>query len=259
MTTTLEYRRRQYRIIFEIFWHRNPRVYIKDVASLLQADPSATSRRMREAIEEGYIAGPQVRKRSFLNLSEHVYLVNCMRPVKSFKKLMKDMDVTYHAMMNGFANLWITSNKRIGIKGDVVLEGLRSDYHVSFPPNHSWDTAVRKIQEKIKAFNPKDHESKGIIETHWNEAVPWDSQDETLFREFKYNLRKRVTPIMREHHISGEKLYKWLGRLSECCTIATCYYPEKFSSYDSFLYMFETDYEDFIIDLFSELPTLQLV
>jgi hypothetical protein len=60
---------------------------------------------------------------------------------------------------------------------------------------------------------------------------------------------------MKECQISAEKMYHFLGRLNETCTIHTSYYPKTLPMYDSYLLMIETDYEDFIIDLFSKLPS----
>ncbi|MGC1123075.1 MAG: hypothetical protein WBA22_18490, partial [Candidatus Methanofastidiosia archaeon] len=77
----------------------------------------------------------------------------------------------------------------------------------------------------------------------------------TLFREFKYNLRKPLEPIVRKHHMWSGTAYEWLERLPQYCTIATYYFPESMAAYDPYLFMFETDYEDFIIGLFSQLPT----
>jgi hypothetical protein len=41
----------------------------------------------------------------------------------------------------------------------------------------------------------------------------------------------------------------------EACTVCIKYYPKGISAYDPYLFVFETDYEDFIVDLFSQLPT----
>jgi len=60
---------------------------------------------------------------------------------------------------------------------------------------------------------------------------------------------------MKKHQISEKKFKIWLERLPELCTIITKYYPGSRSAYDPYIFLFETDYEDFIIDLFSELPT----
>lgn len=53
----------------------------------------------------------------------------------------------------------------------------------------------------------------------------------------------------------SRKAYEWLERLPERCAIFTGYYPETLLAYDACLFMFNTEYEDFIIDLFSQLST----
>ena len=60
---------------------------------------------------------------------------------------------------------------------------------------------------------------------------------------------------MKKHRIPKDKIFEFLERLPETCTIATHYYPETLAAYDPYISMFETDYEDFLIELFSEFPT----
>ena len=254
MRTSLEQRRKQYWIIYQLLF-QTPRVYIKDISSAIGADPSVTSRRIQEAFELGYIVGPQVRKRSYSNMKEYTYFVDCKDPRKQFLKLKKDKNVVYHAVMIGSPNLWIVSREKMDIKGDIIVGGLRSDYHISCAQNRSWEKSLQIMKGGAESFSPETFEPNGTLQTHWDETARWDTKDETLFREFKYDMRKKLSPIMRKHHTSGEKLYKWLEKLPECCTTATYYFPETASAYDPYLFMFETDYEDFLIDLFSELPT----
>ncbi|MBU7009355.1 MAG: hypothetical protein HXS46_01595 [Theionarchaea archaeon] len=111
------------------------------------------------------------------------------------------------------------------------------------------------MRKKVDDFNQKDYEPKGYIENHWNETIEWDEEDEILYRYFKYNLRKPMKLISAKYCISGQKSYEWLERLPKACTILTSFFPETISAYDPYIFVFETDYEDFIIDLFSELPT----
>lgn len=255
--TSENQRRSQYRAIYELLF-QNPRIYIKTISSKLGADPAVTGRRMKEAFDLGYIAGPEIRKRSYANLKEYMYFVNYTSSVKPFLTLMQDETITYHATMSGFANFWIISKKEIHVEDGLVVGGPRSDYYMSFAPGHSWETALQVMRKKVDTFQPGDYEPKGTIKTRWDENVEWNATDEILFREFKHNLRKKLSPVMKKHQVSGEKLYDWLGRLTECCTITTSFFPDGFSTYDSYLFMFETDYEDFVIDLFSELPTSSL-
>lgn len=254
VSTRLEYLKNQYRTIYESL-DENPRIQLKDLSTILGVNRNSASKLMEKAFEQEYVMIPQIRRCSYSNMKEYVYLANYKNPLKHYRQYGEDTNVTYHAVMEGFANFWIISKEKIDIKGDVLIEGLRSDYCVAFAPNHSWDTSIQVMQKKVKNFNPEEYEPKGIMKTHWNETIPWDVEYEMLFREFKFNLRKKLTPIMRKYLISGYKIYKFLEDLPKYCTIFTRYFPEGFSNYDSYLYVFETDYEDFIIELFSELPT----
>jgi hypothetical protein len=230
-------------------------MYVKTISSKLGVDPNTASKRLHEAFNLGFVSKPEIRKRSFHNTQEYIYLVNCKNPAKRFSQYIKDNAVTYHAVMNGFCNFWITSRERIDVEGDIIAEGLRSDYHLAFAPNHSWRTAIHVMREKIRTFSPESYSPQNIIKSQWDNHIQWDLQHELLYRYFKRNLRRKVTPVMKKYHISGEKTYAWLRNLPEYCTLFIRYFPEGFSAYDPYLFMFETDYEDFIIELFTELPT----
>ncbi|MBU7009081.1 MAG: hypothetical protein HXS46_00205, partial [Theionarchaea archaeon] len=191
----------------------------------------------------------------YSNFPEHVYFLDCDDPDLLYQKYREDENIIFHALMYGFANLWVISKEKIDIEGDIIVEGLRSDYYVAFAPNHSWDDAIQIIRKKIQDFDPKEYEPKGYIKTHFGDTVEWSETDKILYRYFKDDLRKPFAPVMDEYEICTYTLYKWLERLPECCTIATFYYPETLREYEPYLFLFETDYEDFIIDLFSELPS----
>lgn len=244
--------RRHCRLIYEIFF-RNYRVSINDLNETLKIRNA--SRTVKKAREEQYIVGPEARKLSYANFPEYMYFADCDDPDLLYQKYREDKNVILHASMYGFANLWVISKEKMDIEGDIIVEGLRSDYYVAFAPNQSWDDAIRIIREKIRDFDPKEYISKGYIKTHFNETIDWSEKDEILYRYFKYDLRKPFAPVMDEYKICTYTVYKWLERLPDCCTIATSYFPEKLSEYEPYLFLFETDYEDFIVDLFSELPS----
>jgi DNA-binding Lrp family transcriptional regulator len=254
MRITQEKRKKQYRTIYEKL-RRDPRIYAKELAKVLGIDRDVASRRLKEAFEQGYISLPQVRKRSYKNTKEYIYLVKSENPLESFIQYKKDMHVIYHAVMGGFANLWIIASKEIDVEGYVIICGPRSDYYIVYAPNHSWDQAIENIKKKVRAFSLEEYSLERIIEAHWNETIGWDQEFEILSREFKYNLRRKLTPVMKNSHISADKIYRFFEKLPECCTILVRYFPDSISAYDPYLFMFETDYEDFVIDLFSELPT----
>ena len=246
--------KKQYRDIFELIC-KDPRIEITTLSEELGLDRETVTNRLNEACKQGRIIGPQIRRRSYQNFSEYVYLVNCKDPLELFLQYIKNRNITYHAVMEGSPNLWVTSKEKISIEGDVLASGLRSDYYMSFPPHHSWETAIKAMNKKGRRFDPEDYQQKGVIQNHWDKTIEWSEEDKKLFRELKYNLRKPLTPLIRKCGISGRKAWNWLERLPECCSILTSYFPDTISAYDPYLYIFETDYEDFLIDLFSELPT----
>ncbi len=253
MKTTLRQKQRQYRSIDEIM-SATPRVTLRDLAIMLDLDWRTIASRIKEAQEYQYIIGPQIRKRSYQNLKEYMYFINCENPELLYLKYREDQNIIYHVKTVGFCNLWIIAREEIDIDGDIVVEGQRSDYYVSHPPDHSWETAIEIIKKKIDIFKPQYATPQNYIKTHFDEGIKWTCQDELLFKYFKYDLRKPITSAVKEHGIWEHRIYDFLERLPETCSVFTDYYPESLSAYDPYLFMFETDYEDYIIDLFSELP-----
>jgi hypothetical protein len=240
------------RLIYEILF-RNYGVSLNELNELLRVRNA--SKILRKSREEQYIVGPEIRKMSYSNFPEYMYFADCDDPDLLYQKYRKDENIISHALMYGFANLWVISKEKIDIEGDILVEGLRSDYHVAFAPNHSWDDAIQIIRKKIKEFDPKEYIPKGYIKTHFDDTIEWSETDEILYRYFKYDLRKPFVPVMDEYKICTYTVYKWLERLPECCTITTSYFPEKLSEYEPYLFLFETDYEDFVVEIFSELPS----
>jgi hypothetical protein len=110
------------------------------------------------------------------------------------------------------------------------------------------------MRDIVREFDPEDYIPKTYITNHWNETVEWSKEHEILYQEFKYDLRKLLEPIARKYGIPIGRIRNFLEQLPTYCIIFTCYYRESLSSYDECLYTFETDYEDFVIDVFSQLP-----
>ena len=253
MRTSLEQRQKQHRSIYEIMCE-TPRITLKEIAIMLDMDPRTISSRVSEALELKYIIGPQIRKKSYLNLGEYMYFIKCDNPELLYLKYREDQNIVYHAKTIGLCNLWIVAKEKIDIDGEILVEGQRSDYHVSYPPDHSWETAIEVIKKKIEIFKPQYIGPKNHIQSHFSSSISWTPEDELLYRYFKYDLRKPITSAVRELGIWERNIYNFFENLSETCIVFTDYYPESLSAYNPYLFVFETDYEDFIIELFSELP-----
>jgi hypothetical protein len=247
-------KRRQYRIIYESLYE-DARITITDLSKKMGASLETTSKRVNEAFDEGYLLKSQIRKRSYANIKQYMFFVDCEDPLESYLRYLEDEQVVYHAVMEGFSNLWVTSLDKMIIEGNILVGGPVSDMHVSFAPPHSWGEAKKIMWKKVEAFDPTDYESRGTIQTHFDKEMEWEEEDEVLYKNLKYDLRKPLYPIARKNHISGQRAWDWLEKLPECCSIMTPYYPQTRSAYNSYIFVFETEYEDFIIDVFSELPS----
>jgi len=250
---TPENLKKAYRVIYELL-SENPRVSTATISRKIGTGPKNTSVWLRDAFDHGYVTRPQIRKRSYTNFKQYMFFIDCEDPLELYLQYNEDQNVAYHAVMEGFANLWVTSLDKMIIEGNILVGGPVSDMHVSFAPFRSWDEAIKIMWEKVETFNPAAYEPRGIIQTHYDEKMEWDEEDEILYRYFKYDLRKPLNPIIKKGH-KKNRIYKWLKKLPECCSIITKYYPQTRAAYDPYIFIFETDYEDFIIDVFSELPT----
>ena len=253
MLDSPEVKKKQFRMIYERLCER-PRLRPHHVSKGLGIRPSSVVDRMKEAFEKGIIIGPQIRKRSFSNFRSYMYLLDCNDPTQTFEEFVRDERISYHAFLDGFCNILAISDRKLDVK-DALLWGVTADYYVSYASDQSWRTSIHTMWKAVEDFNPQDYTPKGYITTHWDEEVEWSKEYELLYQEFKYNLRKPLEPLTRKNRISISKTRNFLEQLPQYCTIFMYYYPESLPAYNHRLYQFETGYEDFIIDLFSQLPT----
>ncbi|MBU7027019.1 MAG: hypothetical protein HXS48_08755, partial [Theionarchaea archaeon] len=93
MRYTLEEKRKQYRIIYEILF-KEPRVPKKDLREIFGriAARRIANIRFKEALDQQYILGPEGRKCSYNNLKEYVYIIKCKNPDIEYLKYRKDMN-----------------------------------------------------------------------------------------------------------------------------------------------------------------------
>jgi len=77
--------------------------------------PYVVRRRLKEAFEQRYIVGPDIRKRSHSNTKEYTYFLKCENPEHTYLKYREDENIIYHAQMSGFCDLWIIAMEKIDV------------------------------------------------------------------------------------------------------------------------------------------------
>lgn len=236
----------------------NSRMTKKEISERLGVRKDTGGNLVDEVFQKGVVIPPQIRKKSFENFKEYVYLLKTDDPFEVFDDLTINNDVIYHGLLLGFADLWVISRKDISFKGDIILKGARSDYLINHAPDNTWEESINVMKTWVATSDPRRWESHQSIETHLGETVEWDSEDEELFRWFKHDMRKVYYPVLKENLISTTKLYSWFKLLPATCTTGIFYLPRGIVAYDSYLYMVKTEYESFLIDVFSQLPASTL-
>ena len=250
-TTLKKKKRRKFRALYELLFtnYRIPNYRISEKLHF-----RAVSKIIGEALEKQYIIGPEVRKCSYANTLEYIYFFNTEEPDITYMKYREDPRVIYNAQLYGFCNSLVISREEIDVEGEIVLQGPRSDYYIPYTPNQSFEYALQNMQERTRNFNPLDYIPREFIKTHWNETIKWDEDDEKIYRFLKYDLRKKKGSFIERQWISVGKINYWFKTLNKRCTVHTSFYPETLTEYQSYLSIFDTDYEDFVIEVFSELP-----
>ena len=253
MYSTPEQKERHYRTIYEII-DETPRIEQKDISTIMGLRPGVVGNRIKEAREKGYLFGPEIRKKSYKNLKEYLCFAACEDSLHSYKIYTNNEKTLHYTLTDGYFDARIVSTEKIHVTDTVLAEGFRSDYYIPSVPDHTWKIAVQIMRKMVDAFDPQKYMPKGYIETHWDESAVWDEKDEILYREFEYNFRKPYSPLIKKHKIYKYTIDAWFEKIHQYCTVFTSYYLDTWRSYYFYIYMIETDYKDFIVELFSQLP-----
>jgi hypothetical protein len=231
----------------------NPRIPKTHIARRLKVNPKTVDAWVAEAVAKRIIIPPVLRRKSFLNFRERFYFVHTKDPHSLYEELKEDENVLYYSVQTGFANFQIIAKSPIDVPGYVVLEGDRSDYFATIPPECTFQDAVSQIKEKLENLDSlKSLESP--LQYHNEEFDPWDKEDERIFWSVCNDLRKPVRQIMRELSTYSDKVIQWLRSRDRFGHAITMYFPEGESAYLYSIFYIETQYDSLIIDIFSSLP-----
>ena len=200
------------------------------------------------------ILGPEIRllptpgRRAALLLLEDKYKSHDMlrgSPPVSYQCIYQggwDMVVTYKAPMD--------LTKIPGYKGKIA-DGLRGTIISPKVEYTSWRRGFEKIEKFIKQKKDIDKSKLQCVTCQ----PEWDEEEWTLYYYFKRKLRRNFNRMRKEHKISWRKYEDWKATLKKYCSINITYLHEGYDAYMSVALCLETDYEQYLIDLLSLLPT----
>ena len=231
----------------------DPWISNKKAAKLLNRSVTTVNRYAQEAEQEEVIHPPQPRlkqcpgKETALLLFENKY--------KTFNELMDYPGLTYLCVYQGDWNIAAMYDAPLDFSQfpgyiKTVVKGPLGEVIMPKVPYISWEKSFGKM-EQILQMPPAEASALNC-----NTSSPgWDEEDWVLYHYFMYDLRMSFNDLRKKHAISWRKYQDWKKNLKKHCTILVDYYPQGYNTYNGITTCFHTKYEQYIVDLFSHLPT----
>jgi len=231
----------------------DPRIPITQMARKLKVNPKTADIWWLHALERQIIITPRFRRKSFENFREYIYFLQVTDPHEYYNHCISDENITYFSVHTGFCNFQIVSKKPMDPDGKIILSGPRSDYHVSIPPDRTFQKAAERIGTKLKTIDQFEHRESPLLFRE-ESYTPWNKKKERLYDEFCNDLRKRLTRVMKRAHVNSDTIMNWVRTRNEFGHTITMFFPEGLHSYMPVTYALQTEFDSILIDLFSELP-----
>ncbi|KYK37576.1 MAG: hypothetical protein AYK18_09605 [Theionarchaea archaeon DG-70] len=232
----------------------DPRIPKKEISRKFNVNLKTAEIWWNHAVERRIIIPPIFRRKCYENFKEYFYFLNTDDPYKLYWKMQENKEITYSSVETGFANFFIIAKSPIEPEGDIVLEGNRSDYYVSIPPDHDFQTAIVKMRNKLKDLDSLEYFPSPLLSRNYD-YEPWDEKDEAIFQSLCNDMRMPFSRLLKETDTYSDKIMKWFRGRDEFGHTITMFFPEGDSSYILLRYFIDTNNDSLLIDIFSELPT----
>ncbi len=235
--------------------YEDPFLSIYNISQNTRLSRNTVAKYLNEMYKFGILRGPQLHMKATSNYREYVYLLNFSDPQLCFRGLRNFPHVLYHALTFGDFNTTVVTDRPLDFSilvgfQKMVYQGVKDCVYTPKAVVTTWDESFRECHEQVSAFTPRGPEYKHRQLT----SLPWSKDEWTLFHALKYNLRQRVTPLLRKIKVRYETYSAWMKTLEDHCTIHTGFYPQGYDNYNSHCFLFFTDYEESVKSLFSSFP-----
>ena len=241
--------------IFQLLM-KDPRVPTRDISKEFKINFKTAEIWWNHATERRIITFPVFRRKCFSNFYEYFYFLNTKDPHELYWDIQQNEGVLYSSVETGFANFFIISKNPLNPPGKIVLGGCRSDYHVSVPPDQTFQNAALRIQKKLENVDSFEYSSSPLVFRDYS-YKDWDENDEKIYNSLFNNLRKPFSHVLKETKTYSNKILKWYRNRDDFGNTIIMFFPDGDSSYILLRYFIDVseDYDSLLINIFSELPT----
>ncbi len=234
------------------FRYDDPWIPDKRVAKLVTRSITTVNRYAKQAEEKKIILNPHLRLKSPAGKTALLLFEDKW---KAFNELQNNTSVKYLCVYQGDWNILAAYEKSMDfscIPGfrETMVEGQRGEIFTPKVEYISWEASFKKMEALLKERNVK---KSSLV---FQPCCPdWDEDGWKMYEYFRPNLRKRFTHLRKQHPISWRKYQEWKSTLKDNCAILVSFFPEGYHAYDCFTLCFRTEYEKYIVELFSKIPT----
>ncbi|MGC1120250.1 MAG: winged helix-turn-helix domain-containing protein, partial [Candidatus Methanofastidiosia archaeon] len=238
----------------------SPGMPIYEIAANTTLSRNTVSKYLQEMIEDCVLLGPQLRLLPSSTHKEYVYLMNFRNPYHLYHNLSGFPHVLYHAMTFGDWNAMVITDQLIDFSQlvgfeNILFQGVR--YH-SYTPETvciPWSEGFERCSHQIKRFTPHTEYKNRTLPP----ALTWGEDQWKMYYAFKDTTRKTATTTLKKIGVRYEEYVTWMEDLKTHCTYHTGFYPEGYYTYLTYCFLFSTDYEQTVKDLFSSFPTTPFI
>ena len=235
----------------------DPWVTDKKVARMLDHSISTINRCAQKAEKDLVIVNPSPK------VKPHPYfkaaLLKFDNKYRAYEELQTYKEIRFICMYHGDWDFRVTYDAPLDFEKipgciRVVADGV-------IGPALSPKVAYKTWEQCFKSLDTYVEENTQLEESEFdhNPRIPdWGEEEWKLYYYFLPDLRKPFTQLRKKTLISWSTYQKWKKTLEEYCTITAGFFPEGVLSYNDMTLCFRTRYEEYIVELFSLLPTSSL-
>jgi hypothetical protein len=238
----------------------SPGMPIYEIATNTGISRNTVSKYLQEMVEDSVLIGPQLRLLPSSTYRQYVYLMNFKNPYHLYHNLSGFPHVLYHAMTFGDWNVMVITDNLVDFSQlvgfeEILFQGVR--YHSYTPETAyiSWSEGFERCSHQIEKFTPhKEYRNRTLAP-----ALTWGEDQWKIYYAFKDNTRKTATTTLKKIGVRYEEYVTWMKDLKTHCTYHTGFYPDGYYTYLTYCFLFSTDYEQTVKNLFSSFPTTPFI
>jgi len=238
----------------------NPFMYVEKIAKNAELGRRTTSKYIKSMYTKNILIGPWMSLNPHPDYKEYVYLMRFSDPPHIFEGLKGFPHVIYHGIALGDWNTMVITDRQLDFSQlvgfeSVVYQGVKGHVYTPKVKSTTWDQSLKKMYEQIEKFTPGTPECPEILAP----PLEWGEDQWKLYHAFKMNVRKTVTPLLRNIKVKYETYLEWMKTLHNHCSIHTEFYPQGSKTYMNYCFLFSSDYNQSVISLFSLVPTTPVI